>query len=203
MKFNQLLKSFFLFIFVMGWTVNFFPSDFHTYHTSLTRIDYNAQEKLAEITIQLFTHDLVPVLEKRTKNRIDLENTSKINDTILKYLDENFILKDKKGEIKKLAWVGKEIKADTIYVYVEIPLTKDFEGFNLQNTIFFESFSEQTNLVIARFSGKKADLLYKVGDKFKEIKITNPTEENKRGKSKVAKLTSDKWSESVVKIEGI
>lgn len=170
MKSNFLLKFLFLFIFVSVWTVNAFSSKLHIYHTSLTRIDYDEKEKLAEISIQLFTHDLVPILEKRANSRINLENTLEIDSTILKYLDENFILKDKKGEVKKLIWVGKEIKADTIYVYVETPLTEDFEGFNLQNTIFFESFSEQTNLVIARFSGKKVDLLYKVGDKSKEIK---------------------------------
>ena len=149
----------------------------HTYHTSLTRIDYDEKEKLAEISIQMFPHDLVPVLEKRSKKNIDLEKTTDINSIILKYLNENFILKDKAGEIKKLVWVGKEIQADTIFVYVEIPLENDFEGFNLLNTLFFESFPEQTNLVIVRYSQKKADLLYKAGDKFKEIKAATLSEE--------------------------
>jgi len=144
----------------------------HTFHTSLTRIDYNATEKLAEISIQLFTHDLVPLLEKRTKQQIDLAKSADIDKSILKYLDENFVLKDKNGEIKKLVWVGKEIKADTVFVFIEIPLSEDFVGYSLQNTLFFESFPEQTNLVIARFSEKKADLIFKVGDKFKEIKET-------------------------------
>ena len=143
----------------------------HTFHTSLTRMDYNAKEKLAEISIQLFVHDLLPTLENRTKKRIDLEKTPDVDKFILKYLDENFILKDKNGSVKKLVWVGKEIKIDTVFVYMEIPLAEDFGGYSLQNTLFFESFPEQTNLVIARYSEKKADLLFKVGDKFKEIKI--------------------------------
>lgn len=166
-------------IFVLSLTANALPSNLHTYHTSLTRIDYNEKEKLAEISIQMFHHDLVPVLEKRTKKRLDLEKTPDVDSIILKYLDENFVLKDKRGEIKKLVWVGKEMKADTIFVYVEIPLEKDFGGFDLQNTLFFESFPEQTNFVIARSNQKKADLLYKVGNKFKEIKFANPSEEKK------------------------
>ena len=152
---------------------------FHTYHTSLTRIDYNEKEKLAEISIQMFHHDLVPVLENRTKKRIDLEKTSDVNSIILKYLAQNFVLRDESGEVKKLVWVGKEMQADTIFVYVEIPLEKDFAGFDLQNTLFFESFPEQTNFVIARFNHKKADLLFKVGDKFKQIKAINTSEEKK------------------------
>jgi hypothetical protein len=141
----------------------------HRYHTSLTRMDYNASEKLVEITIQLFTHDLVPVLEKRTKKTIDLEKTSDTDKILLEYLSENFVLKNKKGEAQKLNWVGKEIETDTAYVYVEIPFAETPEGATLQNTIFFESFVEQTNLVNARFEGKKADLLFVAGDKFKEI----------------------------------
>lgn len=149
-----------------------FPLNLHTYHTTLTRIDYNQKEKLVEISIQMFPHDLVPLLEKRAKKNIDLENTKDIDSIIFKYLTENFVLKDKQGEIKKIVLVGKEMRADTMFVYVEIPLEQDFDGFDLQNTLFFESFPEQTNLVIARIDQRKADLAYKVGDKFKQIKTT-------------------------------
>ncbi|HEY0426927.1 MAG TPA: DUF6702 family protein [Pyrinomonadaceae bacterium] len=141
----------------------------HRYHTSLTRIDFNEKEKLIEITIQLFTHDLVPVLEKQTGKEIDLEKTPEIDKIILEYVGRNFVLKNNKGEEQKLNWVGKELEVDTAYVYVEIPATDTLEGATLQNTIFFESFVEQTNLVTARFGDKKSDLLFVAGDKFKEI----------------------------------
>ena len=144
----------------------------HRYHTSLTRMDYNAKEKIIETSIQLFTHDLVPLLEAKSKKRVDLEKTPDVDKLIFNYLSENFILKDSKGEIKKIKWVGKEIKVDTAQVYLEISTDKSPDGFSLQNTIFFESFPEQTNLVIARFDEKKSDLLFKVGDKFKEIRQT-------------------------------
>ncbi len=145
------------------------PTSAHRYHTSLTRMDYNEKEKLVEITIQLFTHDLVPVLEKRAKKSIELEKTPDIDKIILEYLSQNFILKNKKGEAQTLNWVGKELEVDTAYVYVEIPMSESPEGLTLQNTIFFESFAEQTNLVTSRFDAKKSDLLFVAGDKFKEI----------------------------------
>ena len=177
-KINKLLfkNVFAVSLFVFFFSLSVLASStkvFHTYHTSLTRIDYDEKEKLVEISIQMFPHDLIPVLEKLTKKNIDLEGKSDIDDIIIKYLNENFTLKDKNGEIKKLVWVGKELQADTIFVYVQIPLEKDFDGFELQNTLFFESFPEQTNLVIARAKEKKTDLLFKVGDKVKEIKLTD------------------------------
>lgn len=143
----------------------------HRYHTSLTRMDYNSQEKTVEISIQLFTHDLVPVLERKSGKQIDLEQTENVDKLILDYLNENFILKNKNDERAELKWVGKEFDVDQIYVYVEIPYAGSLENAVLQNTIFFESFAEQTNLVICRFEQKKADLLFKVGDSSKEIKV--------------------------------
>ncbi|CAN5170439.1 hypothetical protein BH20ACI1_BH20ACI1_18710 [soil metagenome] len=175
MNFKNYLYSLFVTAFIVSLAGIAFPLNLHTYHTTLTRIDYNQKEKLAEISIQMFPHDLVPLLEKRAKKNIDLEKTSDIDSIILKYLSENFILKDKQGEIKKIVWVGKEIQADTIFVYIEIPLENDFDGFNLQNTLFFESFPEQVNLVITRINQRKADLVFKVGDKFKQIKTIKPS----------------------------
>lgn len=143
----------------------------HRYHTSLTRMDYNAQKKTVEISFQLFSHDLVPVLERKYGKQIDLETTGNIDKLILDYLNENFVLKNKNGEAAKLNWVGKELNIDVTYVYVEIPFAESLENADLQNTIFFESFAEQTNLVICRFEQKKADLLFKVGDSSKEIEV--------------------------------
>lgn len=145
----------------------------HRYHTSLTRMDYNEKEKLVEVTIQLFTHDLVPTLERRSKKNIDLEKTPDIDKLIFEYVDKNFVLKDRDNKEKKPVWVGKELEVDTVFVYIEIPLADGLSGAQLQNTIFFESFPEQTNLVALRLDGKKSDLLFVAGDKFKEILPTN------------------------------
>lgn len=142
----------------------------HRYHTSLTRMDYNAKEKTIEISTQIFTHDLVPALERRAKKRIDLEKTPDADKLIFEYLNENFILRDKNGAAQKLVWVGKELEVDAVWVYVEAAAPEGLQGASLQNTILFESFPEQTNFVVARFDGKKGDLVFKVGDKFKEIK---------------------------------
>lgn len=150
----------------------------HTYHTSLTRINYNAKTKLVEISLQLYTHDLTPTLERRHKAPVDYEKSADIDRLIFAYLNEKFVLTDKNGAAQKLVWVGKEVKADTIYVYVETAMTDDLENFNLQNTLFFESFPEQTNLVVVRWNEKKADLLFKAGDKLKEIKPSAPKTEN-------------------------
>lgn len=164
---------------ILIWAGNAFPRSFlHTFHTSLTRIDYREKEKLVEISVQLFSHDLVPALERRAKKQIDLEKTPDIDKILFDYFNDNFVLQDKTGKSKELTWVGKEVSVDTVYIYVEFSSDENLEGCKLRNTFFFESFPEQTNRVVARYAGKKADLLFKSGDGFKEIKSNKYIEEN-------------------------
>lgn len=153
-------------------------SSAHRYHTSLTRIDYNEKEKIFEISVKLFTHDLEPLLEKRNGGkRVDLEKSTVADNLIFDYLNENFVLSDKKGALKKLKWIGKEFDADTVEVYVEADSTETLAGYQLKNTLFFETFPEQSNIVVCRYDDKKADLLFKVGDRTKEIVENKPTAE--------------------------
>jgi len=141
----------------------------HRFHTSLTRIDYNASEKIHEITIQLFTHDLMPILEKRSGKRVELEKTPDADKLIFDYLVEHFSLTDKQGETKTLKWIGKESATDSVRIYLETAATENLESYKLKNTIFLADFPEQINLVVCRYDGKKADLVFKAGDKVKEI----------------------------------
>jgi len=162
--------GFVLILFTFHFSLFTAPVSAHRFHTSLTRIDYNSEEKLFEISIQLFTHDFVPVLEQKSGKRIDLEKTFGVDKFILEYLNENFVLTGKKGEKKNLKWIGKELDVDSVQIYLETSSNENLENYKLKNTIFFESFPEQTNLVVCRYDGKKADLMFKVGDKIKEIK---------------------------------
>lgn len=171
LKFNKIFINFLTLncLLFSSFAASAAPRLVHRFHTSLTRIDYNRDQKLFEISIQLFTHDLVPLLEQKTGSHVELEKTPGVDAAIMKYLNENFALADKNGNAKTLRWVGKEMDVDSIWIYVETASDETPEGYNLQNTIFFESFPEQTNLVICRYDGKKADLMFKAGDKIKEI----------------------------------
>ena len=153
----------------MAVSVNASSANLHRFHTSLTRIDYDNEQKLFEISIQLFTHDLTPLLERKSGKRLELDKSPEVDRIILAYLNENFVLSDKSGAAKTLKWVGKESDVDSIWIYLETASTEGLENYKLKNTIFFESFPEQTNLVICRYNDKKSDLIFKVGDKIKEI----------------------------------
>lgn len=172
MQFQELKKIGLAVVCVLALNAYALPSGFHTFHTSLTRIDYVEKDRLAQITIQLFSHDLVPVLERKSKKRIDLDVKSPENDKIIAdYLSSQFVLLGIDDKPKPFNWVGKETDVDMIYIYLEISELENFDNLKLRNTIFFEDFPEQTNLVIARFNGKKTDLVFKTGDKIKDLSV--------------------------------
>lgn len=141
----------------------------HTFHTSLTRIDYNAEEKTAEITIQVFAHDLENALENRAGKRVNLEKSPNAAKLILDYLSQRFVLKNSAGEVKKLNWVGKEQSADSVWLYVETGFPEGLTGATLENSLFFELANDQVNLVTSRFDGKKNDISFKPNDKPKTL----------------------------------
>ncbi len=103
-----------------------------------------------------------------------LKKTPEIDRLIFDYVNENFVLKNRASETKKRKFIGKEFDVDAVLVYLETDSENSPEGFSLQNSLFFESFPEQVNLVIAHYEEKKADLLFKVGDKSKEIVENKP-----------------------------
>ena len=163
------ISKFFYTLLVLLIAATMAAASLHRFHTTLTRIDYNADANLFEISIQLFTHDLAPLLERRGGKRVDLEKSPDADKLILDYLNENFVLTDKKNAVKSLKWIGKEFDTNSVRIYVEIASNENPEGYKLKNTLFFESYTEQTNLVVCRYDDKKADLMFKVGDNVKEI----------------------------------
>lgn len=179
---GMLLKrsGFYFLLFTFAFLLSPPASSAHRFHTSLARVDYNSEQKIYEISIQLFTHDLTPLLERKSGKRIELDKSAEADKLIFDYLNGNFILTDKNGAAKTLKWVGKESDVDTVWVYLEAQATENLEGYSLKNTIFFESFPEQSNIVVCRYDGKKADLMFKVGDKEKTIIENKPETENQK-----------------------
>lgn len=175
MRKNFQFKSFYKLLLLL--VIPFFAFHFsvltvlsHRFHTTLTRIDYNEKAKTAEISIQMFTHDLNQLFESKLSKKLDLEKKDEVKKIIFEYLIKNFVLKDKSENKLELRWVGMESDADSVWIYIETNMTESPENFKMQNSLFFESYQEQSNLVIIKFYGKKADLAFKVGDNFKEIK---------------------------------
>lgn len=153
----------------------------HRFHSSLTTIDYDSDKKNIKITIQLIAHDVLEVFDEITRKSLELDSSQEVDGLLQKYIAEHFVMQNKNGGKLDIKWVGKEIELERVFVYLEMPSEESIEGFKLSNTIFFENYPTQTNIIIAKFDGEKADLFFKIKDGFKII-------EKNKGKKKNGEL---------------
>lgn len=141
----------------------------HTFHTSLMRLEYNTKERNVEISVQVFAHDLETILSKRAGKRIRLDKSPDAASLILAYLQATFVIKNRDGQTKTLAWVGMESEADAVMLYVETKMPEGVGGAQVRDGIFFDLLEDQINLVNTRYDGKRNDLIFKPGDGFKAL----------------------------------
>lgn len=121
----------------------------HPFHVSVSDVNYNQESKAVEITHKIFLDDLENALNRRSESKVDILNSAannQLNDQLIVYLENHFSL-NIDGEKINLDFVGSEIQADAIWIYQESPSIKSFSEISIKNTILFEMFEDQTNLV--------------------------------------------------------
>jgi hypothetical protein len=141
----------------------------HTFHTSLMSMEYNHQEQLLEISLQVFSHDLETILTKRNGKNVRLDKSPDAAALIFAYLQDSINIKNAAGETKTLSWVGMETQADAVWLYVEAKMPEGITGALLRNRILFDLLDDQINLVHLKDEDKKSDLVFKPGDTFKPL----------------------------------
>ena len=142
----------------------------HRYHTSVTRLEYNAAEHLAEITVQTFADDIEAALNKRSgaTGNVRLDSSKKTNALVLDYLRTVFELKTGDAEVE-LQWIGMELKGYTAWIYLQAKAPQGLSKSSLRNRLLFDLFTDQVNIVNVLNDGKRSSLAFKRGDAAKEI----------------------------------
>ncbi|HEY0406873.1 MAG TPA: DUF6702 family protein [Pyrinomonadaceae bacterium] len=141
----------------------------HTFHTSLMSIEYNRQEQLLEISLEVYAHDLETILAKRSGKNVRLDKTAEAEPLVFAYLQEAVNIKNGAGDAKPLAWVGMETQTDRVWLYFESKMPEGLTGAQLRDRLFFDLLEDQVNLVHLKDEDHKSDLVFKPGDTFKPL----------------------------------
>ena len=142
----------------------------HRYHTSVTRLEYNAEEHMAEITVQTFADDIEAALGKRNRatGSVRLDGSEKTNALVLDYLRTVFELNSGDATIE-LQWIGMELKGYSVWIYLQAKAPQGLTKTSLRNKLLFDLFADQVNIVNVLNDGKRASLVFKRGDSAKQI----------------------------------
>ncbi len=117
----------------------------HQFFISTTEIQFKPEEQRAEITIQVFTHDIDLLLENANFKTIDL-GTGKESDAIdiflANYLSDNFIIQEYRWN-----YLGKEVGDDYTAFFLEIENFSLSPKISILNSLFMDLYTKQRNIV--------------------------------------------------------
>jgi hypothetical protein len=129
----------------------------HPYFLSITKIVHNSETQALEITMKLDVENLEETLEEKLGASLYLGEKKEVEDAdqhIEAYLLRTFrpIVN---GEEVVPHYLGKEVKLDVIWLYLEIENVPQLNQFQLTNTLLLESGEPQTNIVRVKAKGEE------------------------------------------------
>ncbi len=139
-----------------------FTATAHDFHTSITRLEYNAKDKTFEVSIRLFTDDFEKALSRANNGqKIVVRNNDKNDAIVERYVRQYFALLSPQKQKKAYTYIGKEQEGDATWIYIEIPVSEAITGYFIQNGLLIDTFADQTNLVNANYLSQKKSYLCK------------------------------------------
>lgn len=127
----------------------------HPLHLSTTEINFNAKEKSLEISCKLFTDDFEDILAKKFKAKTDLNKPAMhkaMDELIKKYLTAN-LQYNVNGKILTATYIGFENDIEATNVYLEISNITSLQKISLKNTILYDAFDDQMNILHVEKAG--------------------------------------------------
>ena len=126
----------------------FFLEGSHKFYVSTSLIVYKEEEKLLQITSQIFVDDLELVLRKYDPIlRLAPDNRKELIDSLVnKYFEEKIKIMSNSKPMK-LNYLGREYKNDISVNYIEIDLEDNLEEIKIDNKLLLELFDDQKNII--------------------------------------------------------
>lgn len=129
----------------------------HKYYISLTQIEYNKDHKSLEVIINVFMDDVE--LAINNEYDVDMRLTTKeelkdVDEYFQKYLSNNlkFFINNKAVQYN---FIGKEYEGDLVYFYLELELKEDPLSLKVINTLLFDYFEQQQNVIKFKNGSKR------------------------------------------------
>lgn len=134
----------------------------HKFYVSVTQINYIEEKAEVQITSRIFIDDLEQLLRERYDETIilagDKPEPKKVNELIGKYLSQKLTIVIN-GEEKAFKFLGKEYEDDIALCYMEISDIRSINSVEITNSVLFELFDEQQNIIRTKINSKKKSFI--------------------------------------------
>ena len=136
----------------------------HPLHTTLTELVEQPRGGRVTIVVRAFSEDLNTAVHAGTGISPSAEDT-----LMFRYVRARLSLKTATGIPVTMTWMGHRVTGDLTWITMEADVPGGLKGTHLQNSIHTELFSDQVNIVQARFAGRSESLLFTRGDGEKTV----------------------------------
>jgi len=150
----------FFYVLLNIFQLSFTDFETHKFYLSTTEIEYKKEFKTFQIMTQLFIDDLELLLQQQEKSlRLFPDSNAKHSDSMLMFhLKKEFQL-IVNGEPQKISYLGKEYKNDIVVCYLELYLDKIPSTIEIKNSMFFDLFDSQQNIIHYRNKASRKSFL--------------------------------------------
>ncbi|MDK2978750.1 MAG: hypothetical protein PWP52_1464 [Bacteroidales bacterium] len=140
----------------------------HPVHASFTNVEYLEAQNEISVSFQLFTQDFELLLFHLYETEVNINNqedVQKFQDKIGQYFNHHFKLKHDDLDFK-LENKGIKTTEEFIWFYYRIPLKEHLPAkVTIQNTILFDLFFDQKNLLIIKSEGNEQGYQFDIRNK--------------------------------------
>ncbi len=152
----------------------------HPFHTSLTEIEYNADQQILEIAIRLSPGDLEDALSAFFGSSVVLDGSSDNDSVIFAYIKQKLAVypaDSKAGDDPhslSLQWVGKQLDIKSIWIFLTAPTAE--QVIKLDNRLLLTLNAQQMNTLSVIRQGKKSSHQLTRNNTSLVINFNNPDE---------------------------
>lgn len=133
----------------------------HKFYVSITKVDYNTEEASLQIITKLFIDDVEKVLNTRyqTNTHLNTKNeTPKDRELLKKYILDKLAI-TVNGKPVTLDYLGIEYDIDVVKSYIEVRGVTNLKSIEVENTLLFDEFEEQQNIIHINVKDAKRSLV--------------------------------------------
>ena len=141
----------------------------HSFHVSVSDMKYKEEHKSIQVSTRIFLDDLELALRnfsgQQSLDILEKSEWESVQNMLGEYLLTKVTLKDEKGRVYELHYLGAEVEDDVMWCYLEVEKVKKIKSITVTNTILHEVWEDQENLVHFRaFGDVKSARLYVGGE---------------------------------------
>jgi hypothetical protein len=138
----------------------------HKFYVAVFQLEYVPAKKVVQMTSRIFIDDLDKELSKKYDRKFYLCTPKEIKETdeyLKKYFADKIQVKlNKKAQAIK--FLGRETEDDVLICYYTLSAESAVKSVDIKNTVLFETFPDQQNIIHTNINRNKKSLLLTNGE---------------------------------------